>query len=163
VAGHAAGEDFTLLDPAALVRLDIAPDALGEQLLVRVAGPEDGGVPATPVTVAGRALRPLAPVHLRLRASAGSVEASWTRRSRTGFGWNDFVDAPLGEDAEAYLVTVTLDGRHVRSTSVTGPAFRYGVADRLADGGGDNVSITVAQLSAAVGPGEATTMTLSLI
>ncbi len=34
----------------------------------------------------------------------------WTRRSRSGFAWRDLVDAPLGEEFEAYRVSILADG-----------------------------------------------------
>ena len=84
------------------------------------------------------------------------------RRSRAGFGWADFVDAPLAEATEAYRVDVALDGRAVRSVTVTGRSFAYAPADRLADGGGASIIISVAQTSDSMGPGRATVASIIL-
>ena len=67
----------------------------------------------------------------------------------------DFADAPLGEELERYEVSVRIDGILRRRVEVDSPSFLYSAADRLADGGGVIVDIGVAQVSAAVGPGEA--------
>ncbi len=154
VDGHRVGEPFVLLDSANLLPVDPGIEALGSTWLVRAEGPGDGAdTPAIATMVAGRALLPLAPTQLRVDSSGGDIRADWVRRSRTGFAWIDFVDAPLGEARDAYRVTVELNGREVRSIETTGPGFVYSAADRIADGGGEHVRIGVAQLSDAVGPG----------
>ncbi|PZN97379.1 MAG: hypothetical protein DCF31_01050 [Alphaproteobacteria bacterium] len=160
IAGHAAGERFVLLDVAALQPFDPPLEAIGRQYVFRPAGVGDVETPPTRGTVGGRALQPLAPVHLRLVAQDGTVRADWIRRSRLGFGWSDFVDAPLGEAVEAYRVAVTLDGRAVRDVVTSVSSYTYGAADRAADGGGAVVTIAVRQLSSSVGPGLAATATI---
>jgi hypothetical protein len=159
---HSVGERFVLLDPATLIAFDPPADALGRTWRARATGVGEGGAPSVSAIAGGRALKPLSPVHLRLVMNAGDVVARWVRRSRSGFGWPDFVDAPLAETSEAYRVDIALDSRVVRSATVVEPAYTYGLADRLADGGGLEVTITVTQLSEAVGPGDPTTRTLIL-
>ncbi|KPF59567.1 hypothetical protein IP88_16285, partial [alpha proteobacterium AAP81b] len=153
VTGHAAGERFVLLDPADLVALDPGLERLGQTLLLRPEGAGDADAVAQAVLVTGAALRPLAPARLRLHHDGGDLVARWIRRSRAGFAWTDGIDAPLAEANEAYRVSIRLDGRLARRFDVTAPAARYTAADRLADGGGSVVTVAVAQLSAAVGPG----------
>ncbi len=160
VAGHRAGERFVLLDPASLLPIDPGIDAIGATLLVRPQGAGDAAAPGQAVVVAGRALAPLSPVHLRLALVGGDVHAAWCRRSRAGFAWTDFIDAPLAEARERYRIVVTLDGRVVRQIESGTPACVYTAADRVADGGGARVGIAVAQLSDVVGPGVAATASI---
>ncbi|WP_260582101.1 phage tail protein [Sphingopyxis sp. PET50] len=108
LAPHPAGTPFVLLDDAALFLL---PDALagwaesGAAILQWTAR---GGSDLDDVAVPGgaAALRPLAPVHGRLRGDgAGGLLVDWIRRSRVDPGWRDGVDLPLGESREAWRVT----------------------------------------------------------
>lgn len=162
VAGHAERERFVLLDSATLLPVDLPVEAIGRSMLARALGVGDGGSGAVAARVGGRALRPLSPAHLRLWQTGDDILASWVRRSRSGFGWADFIDAPLAEASEAYCVTVWRDSVLVRSVTVTAPAFRYAAAERLADGGTGAVELRVSQISALVGPGAPTVGTLAL-
>jgi hypothetical protein len=157
VAAHPAGQSFLLVRPGFPVEIDVPLDAIGRALDVRAAGVGDDGTSVATLVVSGRALKPLSPVHLRLRRAGGDMAAVWKRRSRMGFAWLDFGDAPLGEELERYKVCVRIDGIFRRRVEVVSTSFVYSEADRLADGGGVIVEIDVAQISAAVGPGEAAT------
>ncbi|ABF53701.1 hypothetical protein Sala_1990 [Sphingopyxis alaskensis RB2256] len=106
---HDAGEAFVLLDDSAALLL---PETLsgwtesGEAVLQWIAR---GGTAMSEVAVpmAGRALRPLAPVHGRLSPDgAGGATAGWVRRSRVDTGWRDQVDLPVGENREAWRVAL---------------------------------------------------------
>ncbi|CAM4035492.1 baseplate multidomain protein megatron [Palleronia rufa] len=108
----------------------------------------------------GIGLRPYRPVHLRARQAAGGLDVMWVRRTRIGGDSWTGLDVPLGEDTEAYLVTVSTEGRVLREVPVFAPAWRYGDAARAADAGAGPVTIGVAQLSARFGPGPAATLTL---
>ena len=161
MAGHSAGERFVLIDTARLLSLDVPADRIGGTVIVRATGAGDAEPVAVSLTVTGRALQPLSPAALTLVADgSGGVAASWIRRSRAGFGWLDFADAPLGEEGEAYRVSVSLDGRAVRSDTVSAPAYAYTAAMRSADGGGVALTLTVAQISALTGPGSGSAATL---
>lgn len=162
IAGHAAGERFVLLDPQGLLAFDPPIEALGRSLRARAIGAGDAAAVPVVGEVRGLALRPLSPAHLRLAAAAGDVRASWIRRSRAGFGWSDFVDAPLAEAIEAYRVTVMLDGHFVREATVSSPLFSYAAGDRVADGNGAVLTIDVAQIGASTGPGAVASATLIL-
>ncbi len=155
IAGHVAGERFVLIDQARMVAFDPSLDGLGRAFLIRPAGVGDLDAAAVELKLSGRALSPLSPAHLTLSLAAGDVTARWIRRSRTGFGWSDFIDAPLPEAGEIYRIEVWLDGSLVRTTTTDAPSFAYTRSDRLADGDGALVAIAVAQLSALVGPGDA--------
>ncbi len=162
IAGHGEDERFVLLDTAALLPFDPPIEAIGRDYRFRPVGPGDLATPPIAGMAGGRALRPLAPVHLRLFDLGGEVRARWVRRSRAGFGWSDFVDAPLGEAGEAYRVVVALDGRTARTVTVTKSEFTYSAADRSSDGGGTAIAISVAQLSEAIGPGDFATASIAL-
>jgi hypothetical protein len=162
IYAHNVGERFVLLDRTRMQAFDPSVDGVGRPFCFRPAGPGDLGVAGADITAAGRALFPLSPAHLVLAVAGDDVSARWIRRSRGGFGWPDFVDAPLSETGEAYRVEVTLDGRLVRVATTNCPRFTYAAADRLADGDGRVVSIAVAQLSALVGPGGITKATIDI-
>lgn len=158
--GHDAGERFVLIDGAAMLRCALPAEALGSEVKLRPVG--GGDWLATPVTasVSGMAARPLSPVHLRLAAHGGDLVATWTRRSREGFGWVDFVDAPLGEAAELYRIEIWRGDSLVRKTDMATASFVYTAAMQAVDGGTAGARITVCQLSAQVGPGEPATAEL---
>lgn len=162
IPDHAAGEQFVLLDQGAMLAFDPSADGIGRALRFRPAGPGDQGAAVSDIVPAGRALRPLSPAHLAITHVSGDVSATWVRRSRLGFGWVDFIDAPLAEGGEAYRVEVMLDGRAVRTVTTETPHFTYTAADRAADGGGTVVALKVAQLSMLVGPGQAAGASISL-
>jgi hypothetical protein len=70
------------------------------------------------VEVTGVSIAPPPPVALRVEGGA----VRWTRRSRAGWRWLDRVDAPLGEEREAYRVTVA-SAEGVRELEVDAPAM----------------------------------------
>lgn len=154
---HAPGQSFLLVRPGFPVEIDVPLDAIGRALEVRAAGVGDDGASIASIVVSGRALKPLSPAHLTLRREGDDLAVIWKRRSRTGFAWLDFVDAPLGEEVERYEVCVRLDGAVRRRVEVISTSFFYSQAACQADGGGVAVELDVAQISAAVGPGEAAT------
>ena len=108
--GHAAGTPFVLLDDPALLLLpeDLAGwaesgDAAVQWVPRGAATLTEIGVPS-----AGQALRPLAPVHGRIRRDdKGGMMISWARRSRVDTGWRDHVDQPSGERREAWHISVS--------------------------------------------------------
>lgn len=153
VAGHAAGEPFVMVGAGAGLALDVGVDAIGRSLAVRAMGAGDDGTVVRDLTVTGRALQPLAPAHLVLSQVGGDVHARWTRRSRAGFSWLDFADAPLAEEREAYEVVVRSASEERRRVRTTAAALVYAAAERMADGGGAALEFEVAQISAVVGPG----------
>ncbi|MEP9379740.1 glycoside hydrolase/phage tail family protein [Aquabacter sp. CN5-332] len=115
----------------------------GDEMVREVAG-----------AVSGRALTPLAPVHLAARRAPDGIALSWIRRTRTDGDW-DAVDAPLGEAMEAYRVEILAGADIRRSFDVGAPALTYPAALEAADFGGPLGAVTfrVAQLSAVLGPG----------
>ena len=159
---HHIGERFVLIDPTRMLPVDLPIDLLGQPCAARPAGSGDSTTVETGFTIVGNALRPLAPARVRARRNGGDIAVSWIRRSRAGYGWIDFVDAPLGEEREAYRIDVSLDGRRLRQQEVSVPAFVYAAADRIADGDGAILELSIAQLSAAIGPGAPATIRITL-
>lgn len=111
--GHAAGESFCLLQPAALQSIALPSWAIGAEV---AASPVGGG--STSILFAGEALRPPSPVNLAVETqSNGDLTINWIRRSRQGFAWIDGVDAPLGEAREQYRVVIASAGGSIEITT----------------------------------------------
>ena len=143
---HGVGEGFALLEPAAMLPIS-NPSEIGATVVVIAAGLGDApeGVRAER-EVTREGLRPPAPVHLRAaRRSDGGIAAAWTRRSRLGWDWPNGSDTPLGEEREAYRVTVS-GGSGSRSFEAAAPIFEYEDAQRAADGISFPITISVAQI-----------------
>jgi len=150
-----AGAPVVLLD-AAVVRMDVAAFERGAPLIVRAA--PAGGPPSGPAMTEiaavwrGRALRPLAPAHLRARRVAEDLLLTWTRRARVGGDvWDG--EVPLSEGVERYRVRVVDDATVLRETEVSTPAFTYAAAMRTADAPPPSARIEVAQASPTYGWG----------
>lgn len=116
------GAPVVLLDEA-VVRMDVAAFERGTPLIVRAA--LAGGPPTLTqiaTTWTGRALRPLAPAHLRVRRIGGELHATWIRRARIGGDiWAG--EVPLGEGVERYRVRVLDAGTVLSEVEVTAPAI----------------------------------------
>ena len=107
---HLAGEAFVLLDDPALLMLPEAIAGWVEGGGAVLQWAPRGGTALTEIDIApaGRALRPLAPVHGQIRPDgAGGATISWVERSRIDTGWRDHVDQPSGESREAWRIAVS--------------------------------------------------------
>lgn len=105
---HVAGERFVLIEREALLAYDPPLSATGGAVRLLASGIGDAEPAEASVMAIGAALRPPAPVHLSARRrSDGGFDLGWVRSSRLGWTWLDGVDAPLGEDREAYRVEIT--------------------------------------------------------
>jgi hypothetical protein len=108
-AAHMSGTSFVLLDDPALL---VLPDALASRAESGAAllqwAPRNGtALEEVDVPGGAQALRPLSPVHGRVRADgSGGVAIDWVRRSRVDIGWRDHVDQPPGESREAWRVSL---------------------------------------------------------
>lgn len=152
-----ASAPVVLLDEA-VVPMEVAAFERGVPLKVRAApagGPPAGaGASEATVVWTGRALRPLAPAHLRTRMVAGDLRVSWIRRARAGGDvWAG--EVPLVEGVERYRVRV-LDGLEVlREVELSAPVFVYTAAMRTADALPTGARLEVAQADALYGWGAA--------
>lgn len=157
MAGHAAGERFVFLETATLFPIDLSVDAISTDVAVRVVPPNTSASDSPHVVhrVTGRALQPLSPVHGAAHVLAdGAIIFSWTRRSRTGFGWVDGVDAPLGEEYERYAVRCRVGATSVDDEVGEGMWTLTASAQTAAFGGLPGaVHFEVRQRSATVGGG----------
>jgi hypothetical protein len=92
------------------------------------------------------------------RDGSANLTINWVRRTRVSGGWQDAVDVPLNETAEAYEVEIMDGGDVVRTiTGLTTPSASYSAAEQTADFGSaqSSVAVKIYQLSGAVGRGYA--------
>jgi hypothetical protein len=141
MAGHVAGERFVLVDADALASWSPPMSAVGGTIRVSASGVGDATPAEATLLFQGRALRPPAPVALRVTLTDGGLSLGWTRRSRQGWTWLDGIDAPLAEESERYRVTATRGGTTL-TLDVDGPSATIETA---ALGTGAAIAWTVAQ------------------
>jgi hypothetical protein len=177
------GTEWAIADPAPagarvvaitpdLPELPVLLAQLGQPLQLRI-GPAtrpltDPSYAAGIVTPEGVGLRPFAPVLLRARREGADLRLSWTRRDRaleadSWFG----IEIPQSEASEGYSVQI-LDGVEVKRTLGSDSAsVLYTAAQQTADWGapldpGDPLSFRVAQVSALLGAGTASTANVTV-
>ncbi len=122
-----AGDRFVALDAATLQPLPA--DAGGALRVLAVPAGRDAAVAEAGATIGVGGPLPLSPVHPSARERAdGGLLLGWVRRSRAGWAWRDGADAPLAEERERYLVTLS-DGR---SIEVGEPRLALAAAERVA-------------------------------
>jgi hypothetical protein len=146
-ADHAGGEPFALIEQDSVAALDVPAQARGGAVSVLASGLEDPA-DAQPISraVSGEALRPPSPVHLRAEILAtGDIAIGWVRRSRGGWNWPNGSDTPLGEEREAYRVTLTASG-FTRTLETTVPSYLYATVEQAADGLAGPLTISVSQI-----------------
>lgn len=134
-AAHAAGTPFVLLDDPALLMLpdDLARTAESGGATLQWASRGGTALIEISMAAAGRALRPLAPVHGQIRPDgAGGVSIGWVRRSRADAGWRDHVDQPSGESQEMWRVAVSPPVAGVGPWERSSPALTIGAGDLAA-------------------------------
>jgi len=162
-AGHDIGDRVVMLSSSTMrsIRLDNAD--LGASLLYKAVTVGDTltGTSSQAATVDGERLKPLAPVDLRALRDVGSgdITLAWRRRSRLSYRFlAEGIAPPLGEDSEAYVVTVFTDGTYttsVRTIAASSETATYTSAQQVTDFGSNQstVYVTVTQTSATVGAG----------
>jgi len=164
---HQIGERFVLIEPARLARFDPPVGSIGGRLLFRAAGPgeDPGAVAVEQVLFAGRALLPPSPVHLSARRQPnGDLHLAWIRRSRAGWNWIDGVDAPLGEEAEHYRLTIAPLAGAARTVEPGSPNYSYIASEQIADAGQlvQDFSVSLCQFSTVAGAGRQATRTFTI-
>jgi hypothetical protein len=115
--------------------------------------------------VGGRALRPLAPVHVRARRQGtGDIALSWIRRTRVGGDSWAVEEVPLGETAEQYRLQMLSGAIVKRQVSVSSPGYLYPLAAQLADYGTSpsTLTIRIAQVAPGFGVGVWREVTLTV-
>lgn len=165
IANHVDGDRVVFLSASSLRRVTLQ---LAERGAERYYKPVTLGATldltaATAFTGDAEALKPYSPVEIDGdRDGSDNLTVTWTRRSRLGGEWTDYVDAPLGEDSEEYEVDILDGGNVVRTIAGLGaPNASYTAAEQTTDLGApaSAIDVRVYQLSAQVGrghPGEAT-------
>jgi hypothetical protein len=147
VAGpHAAGTGFALIDAASLFALgrvdgDVVRGGMVEWAAV-------GGQTTSTIALAtsGRAQVPLSPVRARTQRQGADISITWTRRSRAGFAWPDYADAPLGEAAPIFELTLSPASGPVQTHVVTESALSLDRAALASVAGGQNIPATLRQI-----------------
>lgn len=134
MAGHVAGEPFLMIDAERLASVPGEAVHIGAALTVMAIGIGDAVPAEVERVVTGEALWPLSPVHVTAMSdSAGGTIWRWTRRSRSGWRWNDGVEVPIGEESERYAIRVRDGDVLVRSAETGAPEWVYDSAMVAAD------------------------------
>lgn len=160
--GHAAGERFVLLDAARLFTVDPGTASYGVTRHYKAVTLKQSIADATPQAFAnaGRAAKPLAPVHIQGGVSAGSdIVLNWLRRGRIDQQWRDYADVPLGETNERYDVEIYTSASFATLkrtfSDLSTPSCTYTAAQQVSDFGTEigTVHARVYQKSASIGRG----------
>ena len=111
-------------------------------------------------TYSGANLECVAPVYLNGNRNVSTLDwtLTWVRRTRVGGEWRDFVDAPLGEAAENYVVEIWSDSSYTtlkRTLTSTTTTKTYTAAQQVTDFGAAlaTIYVKIYQVSATVGSG----------
>lgn len=111
-------------------------------------------------TYQGANLECVAPVYLNGSRNVSTLDwtLTWVRRTRVGGEWRDFVDAPLGEPAENYVIEIWSDSSYTtlkRTLTSTTTTKTYTNAQQITDFGETMATLYVKiyQVSATVGRG----------
>lgn len=144
---HTEQDPFTLLSAETLLPVPVEISALGATAVAVAAGigdPPEGTRAELPIS--GEALRPPAPVHVQASLDAdGTLVITWVRRSRAGWEWVSGRETPLGEEREAYSVTLR-SGDASRSFACAEPRLACTAELRAAEGLSFPLVISVVQL-----------------
>ncbi len=147
MAGHQTGEPFVLLDRNTLAPLDTVPATPLVRVLASGVGDVLSPVEAS-LSAPGIALVPPSPVHLKQSTQNGNTLISWTRRSRNGWAWTDFVDTPLAEESERYRLEISPNIGAQRALELNSSSWIYTAAERASDvaAGAQLLSLSISQL-----------------
>jgi hypothetical protein len=128
-----AGDRFVLIAADSIRGIDLPDAVAGTDIRLLAEGPGDSGGPvAAEAAITGFSMVPPSPVHLAAAPGEdGGATVRWVRRSRNGWRWVDGVDAPLGEEAERYRVTIASGGME-RSADADTPAVHLNADERAA-------------------------------
>jgi hypothetical protein len=161
VGTHVKGERFVLLESNNIYRIPMNSAEISLERLYKAVtfGEYLEKTEAQRFAYSGINLECLAPVHLRIgKTNGGDVYIAWTRRTRVGGAWRDFVDAALGETAERYDVEIwdaSFTNLKRTFSNLTTPSVIYTASQLTADFGAEGalIGVRVFQLSGLVGRG----------
>lgn len=151
-AGHLAGERFVVLPTSTNVNGPFGEIFAPRDFKAVTSGAALSSATDVPFTNNGVALRCYSPTAIGggLNA-AGDLAIAWIRRTRIGGTWQNFVDVPLSEAAEAYVVqiwdsTFSICARVI--TGITTPTVTYTAAQQVTDFGAVQqvIYVTVGQI-----------------
>ncbi len=107
-SNHNTGERFVLLNSSLISRIVAETSQIGIAYYYK--GVSIGGAVADAeeeiFTYTGKNLYPLSPVHIWGDWEGNDVYINWTRRTRVGGEWRDYMDVPLSEAFEKYEVEI---------------------------------------------------------
>ena len=141
---HVTGESFAMVVPGTLRPIELAQAALGAEVSVQARGLGNGATaPIVSRIAGGEALRPPSPVHLTAeRRTDNGLDVRWVRRSRSGWGWLDSVDAPIGETTERYRVRLSGTAAAIELDAVTASASLSATDVALLGAGSATVAVS---------------------
>jgi hypothetical protein len=109
IGGHAAGEQFVMLNASSLMPVGLSAAQIGSVATVTAYGPANAADPPSVARAAlGEAARPLAPCALSAAVEAGGgLEVGWIHRSRAAWAFLDEVAGQRDPDVSGYRVTIS--------------------------------------------------------
>jgi hypothetical protein len=166
---HAANDKIVLLSAAAMNFVSLNSSAIGTSKLYRAItfGYDLDSNSELSFSYNGVNLECLSPVHLSGNRDPGTNDwtITWVRRSRFG-AWRDYIDAPLGEASESYVVEIYSSGTYAtlkRTLTATSETAPYTSAQQVTDFGSNQSTLylKIYQVSATVGRGYALTSSIT--
>ena len=147
VVTHTAGERFVVLDPAALLTLDLGADARGGSVTASALATAEVPGSANTITavVDGRSVQSLPPVHLTAGLHGGDLVIGWIDRAST-MAWSDAENPPPAP------MIVEVRGAAVHQLPVAAGGAVYTAAAMRADGFDPTQAYTVAVSPALADP-----------
>lgn len=170
---HKSGDWFVLLEPAALVGVQVDTTTRGDEINYRIVQTGQFIEASNGETFFNRCndLRPYAPADIRaVRNPDGTIDVTWQRRTRLAGAWQDGTGTvPVNEEREEYELYVLLDRfeDHDEATvlsdfeylrkveGLTSPGWTYSVADQQDDLTDEDtrINLLIYQVSPHVGRG----------
>lgn len=158
IVAHTAGEQVVGLSSTTTQRIlmDAAEVGLSRTYrVVTIGRPLSTGSDYI-FTNTANALECLSPVHVGMGINSSSdIEIHWTRRSRLGGHWTDYIDVPLSEVTESYALEIYDGINLVRTINTSTQTCNYSAAQQTSDFGAAQTSLSIKlwQVSATNGPG----------
>lgn len=156
---HSSGERFVLLSAIGRVDMQVSEINIAYYYKGVSLGGSVEDASDQIFTYTGRNLYPLAPVNIWGDWSGNDVWINWTRRTRIGGEWRDYVDVPIGEAYERYEVEIlNASNDVVRLLEVQDQTWvEYSEAMQIDDFGSaqspGTIHVKIYQLSSLVGRG----------
>lgn len=111
IAAHPAGTPSALMTEETLAVFDALGLPVGGAATIEAAGLGDVQPVSEVLASIGLAVRPLSPVHLKIRRDgAQNLQLAWMRRSRLDTGWRDYGDIPLDEQQLLFDIRIESAG-----------------------------------------------------